>query len=46
MRFMIRSFVIRIVKETLAEDWERLGDAEKFEDDERFEMLTRQVEVL
>ena len=46
MRFMIRSFVIRIVKETLAEDWERLGDAEKLEDDERFEMLIRQVEVL
>ena len=46
MRFMIRSFFISIVKETLAENWERLGDAEKFEDDDRFEMLIRQVEVL
>ena len=43
---MKRSLVIRIVKETLAEDWERLGDAEKFEDDDRFEMLIRQIEVL
>ena len=46
MRFMITSFVIRIDKETLAEDWERLGNVEKLEDDERFEMLIRQVEVL
>ena len=46
MRFMIRSFVIRIVKETLAEDWERFGEVEKLEDDEMFEMLIRLVEVL
>ena len=46
MRFMIKSVVIRIVKETLAEGWERLGDVDKLEDVEGFEMIIRQVEVL